>query len=95
MAQGDDPLLRSARREALVVLGIWLAALTYTVGYCYRFGYNRDPQTLTFVLGFPDWVFWGIIAPWIVCVFLSYWFGYRFVRDDTLGAERDEGADDA
>ncbi len=35
----DDPVLRSARREAVVVFLTWLAAMSYTVTYCYLNGY--------------------------------------------------------
>ena len=90
----DDPTVRSARFEALVVLAVFVTAMLYTVLYCYAHGYHRDPATLTYILGFPDWVFWGIVAPWLVCVLISYWFGYRFVRDSELGAEADTGDED-
>ncbi|HEV7223665.1 MAG TPA: DUF997 family protein [Pirellulales bacterium] len=89
----EDPLLRSARREALVVLGVWLAAFVYTIGYCYAFGYGRDPDTLSFVLGFPDWVFWGVVTPWSACTAISIWFAMAFMSDDDLGPEPDEAAD--
>src|SRR5436190_245347 len=74
----DDLVLRSARREAIVAVLIWLAAMTYTVTYCYLNGYHRSPESLTFVLGFPDWVFWGIFVPWSVCVVLSFYYGATF-----------------
>jgi hypothetical protein len=90
MTNVDDPVLRSARREASVVLAVWLAALVYTVGYCYVFGYGRDPDSLRFVLGFPDWVFWGILAPWTACTAISGWFAFVFMTDDDLGAEEAE-----
>jgi len=90
----DDPVLRSARREALVVLAAWLAAMTYTVTYCYMNGYNRSTESLTFVLGFPDWVFWGIVAPWSVCVIFSFWFGATFMKDEDLGEELPEQEDE-
>lgn len=90
----DDPVLRSARREALVVLAAWLAALAYTITYCYRHGYHRAPDSLTFVLGFPDWVFWGIVLPWTVCLLFSFYFGATFVRDEDLGEELPEQDDD-
>lgn len=91
----DDPLVRSARREALVVMAVWLVAMHYSVLYCYVFGYDRAPETLTFILGFPDWVVWGILAPWLVCLLLSYWFGHVFMHDTKLGGSADElaGAD--
>jgi hypothetical protein len=83
----EDPLLHSARREALIVLGIWLAACVYTIGYCYAFGYGRDPETLTFVLGFPDWIFFGVVTPWFVCTAVSIWFALTFMADQDLGPE--------
>lgn len=96
MAQpSDDPVLRSARREALVVLVIWASALAYTVTYCHIYGYGRPEEDLKFVrlfwgIAFPDWVFWGIVAPWGVCFLVSWWFSYAFVKDADLGRERDE-----
>jgi Protein of unknown function (DUF997) len=77
-------LLRSARREALVVIIIWLAALCYTVTYCYATGYSRSLESLTFVLGFPDWVFWGILTPWCVCFLVSSLVSYLFMTDGDL-----------
>jgi hypothetical protein len=78
--------MRSARREALVALVIWLMAMVYTVGYCVRYGYGRTAEDLRFVLGIPDWVFWGIFVPWFVCLALSWWFAFRFMTDESLGA---------
>lgn len=92
MAQ-EDPVLRSARREMIVTFIIFLCALSYTITYSYQHGYNRDPQSLTFVLGFPDWIFYGVICPWAVCVGLSWFFGATFCRDEDLGEEREESAD--
>jgi hypothetical protein len=89
-----DPVLRSARREALCVLVVWLLALGYTVPYCYIYGYNRSLQDLTFVLGFPDWIFWGVLVPWGVCVVISFWFGAVFMRDEDLGEELPEQEDE-
>lgn len=83
----EDPVLRSARREAIAVLLTWVAALTYTVTYCYLHGYGRSLGSLTFVLGFPDWVFWGIVVPWLLCCLLSTWFAFRFIRDEDLGED--------
>jgi Protein of unknown function (DUF997) len=90
----DDPVLASARREALVVLAIWIAAMGWTVTYCYLNGYNRDFKDLKFIFGFPDWVFIGIVVPWSLCVVLSFFFGTIFVRDDDLGEELPEQEDE-
>ncbi len=82
-----DSLLTSARREALVVLAVWSVALVYSISYCYQFGYGRSVDDLTFVLGFPDWVYWGVVAPWCVCFAISFWFSFRFMRDEPLGED--------
>jgi len=86
----EDPVLRSSRREALLVLCVWLVALTYTVTYCYLYGYNRPLASLTFVLGFPDWVFWGILVPWGACLVFSWVFCTFFMRDEDLGEDTEE-----
>jgi hypothetical protein len=82
----EDPVLTNARREALLVFAIWLAACIYSITVCYRLGYGRDITTLTYVFGFPDWVFWGVVVPWTVCTVLSFVLSYYVIRDDDLGA---------
>jgi hypothetical protein len=89
----EDPLVSSARREALLALVVWGAATFYSVGYCALYGYNREPESLTFVLWFPDWIFWGVIVPWFACLAVSVWFAMFYMRDDDLGvAAEGEGA---
>jgi hypothetical protein len=84
----EDPVLTSARREALLAFAIWLTACVYSVTYCYVFGYGRDTATLTYVLGFPDWVFWGVVAPWSVCTVLAFLLSYFVISDEDLGQEQ-------
>jgi hypothetical protein len=64
--------------------------MTYSVTYCYCYGYGRDRASLRFVLGFPDWVFWGLLVPWVICIVLSWWFSHVFMRDEDLGEDREE-----
>jgi uncharacterized protein DUF997 len=82
-----SPLLATARREGLIVMGVWLMVFVYTVGYCYRFGYNRDFADLTFVLGFPDWVFWGLVVPWGVCLVFSIGFACFVMQDAPIAVD--------
>ena len=86
----EDPVLISARREAIVVFFIWLAAMLYTVGYCYAFGYNRDPESIRYYAGMPDWVFIGLFVPWTACTIASFWVSNFFIRDEDLGEEQPE-----
>lgn len=89
----EDPLVRSARREAAVVLLIWTAALIYSVGYCWAFGYGRPAAELTYIGGIPDWVVWGVFAPWGACYLISIWFSYGFMKDADLGEEQPAPSD--
>lgn len=90
----EDPLLRSGRREALAVMATWLAALSYTVTYSYKHGYGRALEDLRFVLGFPDWVFWGVLLPWGICFLVSYLFSHVFMTDGDLGENRADSTPD-
>ncbi len=80
----EYPLLKSARREALAAFSLWLMATTYSVGYCSAYGYGRSAESLTFVLGFPDWVFWGIVLPWGICTIVASLFAFCFMTDENL-----------
>ena len=89
----EDPVLTSARREALIVAALFVAAMSYTVAYCWLYAYGRDPESLRLIWGFPDWVFWGIVVPWGVCTVLSWLFGAMYMRDEKLAEDADESAD--
>ncbi len=86
----EDPLVRAARREASLALGTWFVAMLYSITYCYLNGYGRSVDSLTFVLWFPDWVFWGIVVPWGVCIVFSTIFAFRIMGDESLGEEADD-----
>ena len=92
-SSSEDPVLVSARREALVVLAAWLIAMTYSVGYCYQYGYGRPLEDLKLVWGFPDWIFWGVVMPWAACVGFSFFFGAMFMHDQDLGMDAGETED--
>jgi hypothetical protein len=86
-SSAEDPLLRSSRREAIVVTLFGVAALVYTTTYCTLFAYDRPLESIHFILGFPDWVFWGIMAPWAVCTIVACYFSYVLMEDHDLEAE--------
>jgi hypothetical protein len=45
---------------------------------------DRDPKSLNtpLGLGIPDWVFWGVAVPWLVCIGFSAWLCFAFMKDD-------------
>lgn len=90
----EDPVVQSARREAWVAVVVWAMATAWSVGYCALHGYGRTVDSLTYVLWFPDWIFWGIVAPWLTCVVVSLWYALAFMRDEDLGANDQEADDD-
>ena len=81
----EHPLLKSARREAVIALAIWFMTMCYSVGYCSLHGYGRSAESLTYVLGFPDWVFWGLVLPWGICTIVSSAFAMFIMKDEDLG----------
>ncbi len=81
-------ILESSWRETRFVAALWLVACAWTVGYASLFAYRTEaPPRL--ILGMPDWVLWGIVAPWMVCLALSIWFALRGMRDEELGEAED------
>jgi len=34
------------------------------------------------VLGFPDWVFWGVALPWIFANSVTFWFCLRVLKNE-------------
>jgi hypothetical protein len=86
----EQQLLRHARREGTLIMGVWLAALVWSVGGSYLFGYGRDADSIALVLGFPDWVFWNVVVPWAACLAYSVWFCFVTVADDDLGHDPGE-----
>jgi len=91
-AATEDPLLTSSRREMRITLGLWATAMAYTLGVCLTWGYGRDPETLTFVLGFPDWVFWGIVVPWAASTVVASIFAMGFMQDGSIEHEQSDDA---
>jgi hypothetical protein len=83
----EQRLLRNARREGLVIMGLWAVMLLWSVGAAYVGGYLRDAAEIDLILGMPDWVFWAVALPWGVCLAFSAWFCFRFVADDPLGRD--------
>lgn len=82
-----NSLLRSARREAVFAVTLWLLAVVYSVSVCYWLGYNRPAADLRFIAGIPTWVLYGIVAPWLICTIVSAWYSFFFAADEDFEAE--------
>ena len=79
----------------LVVVAVWLVAAIWSIGYCYTHGYVGGPsqpavRDIRFIYGFPDWIFWGVIVPWVLCALVSLVISLFVMRDEDLGVDPDE-----
>jgi hypothetical protein len=86
----EDPLLRNARFEAFLVLATWITAAVYSVTYCRLYGYLPENQELKFTFGFPSWIFFGVVIPWLSCALVSLVISLFVMKGDSLGAESDD-----
>jgi hypothetical protein len=92
VSQSSDPVLKNSRREGIIIGLAWFAATAYCCAYSYWAGYNRPgqvlgPDDIRPILGIPSWVFWGIMAPWLVCALFTFWFAGFYMSDDDLGED--------
>lgn len=80
-----DPTFINTRREAIIIVLIWAACLAWCVPYCYLYGYNLPADELQTFWGFPTWVFWGILLPWVLASLFGIAFSLFWMTDDDLG----------
>jgi hypothetical protein len=89
----EQQLLRHARREGLLIMFVWAAALVWSVGSGYLLGYRRNAADLSLILGLPDWVFWAVVLPWGLALLFTVWFCFAYMADDDLGRDPEERRD--
>lgn len=92
MTRDTDPVVRNARREAIIIGLAWVACTVYSCVYSYLYGYITPEHPLGAedlhpILGMPSWVFWGIMAPWAACAVFIFWFAGFYMTDDDLGSD--------
>lgn len=91
-----DPVFVHSRREAVVILLVWLLCLLWSVPYCYLNGYidGFEPAEFSTTLGIPSWLFWGIGMPWVFANLVTIWFCFCFMKHDDLGQGPEDRAAD-
>ena len=85
-----DPVYVHARREAIVVVGIFFVFAICTLTIAFTLG-SRTPEgerKVATLLGMPTWVVWSIVVPWVVANIITGWFCFYYMADDPL----DDGA---
>ena len=89
----DDPVYLRTRREAFLILGLWAVSFAYSVTYSYLTGYPTDDNhqvTYPYGLGIPDWIFWGVVVPWAICILLTIIFCQFIYVEEDLGVDQEE-----
>ncbi|QJB57096.1 YhdT family protein [Pseudodesulfovibrio sp. zrk46] len=89
MKKQTDRRFRQANREALIAL---VAYGVYFVWW-YVFGYgmgDTDPDTYSYVFGFPAWFFYSCIAGYPVITVLLWVLVRKFFKEMPLDAEEPE-----
>lgn len=72
-------------KEARFVAITWFAALFFCCGWIGYFGYlpvSERPDTPQLVLGLPAWAVWGLLAPWLVLIAVTWFFAAVVLKDD-------------
>jgi uncharacterized membrane protein YhdT len=83
----EDPRYRVSNREALIAAGFFLAYIVITIGTAWVIGGDQDIDEISFVFGFPDWLFWStFVLGGVFCV-VPYFLIKRFFTDMPLDAD--------
>ncbi|MCC9598941.1 YhdT family protein [Stieleria sp. JC731] len=91
----DSTLLRNSLREAKWILLIWCGCFLWVIGYCCLNGYQTTAQPLQLTFGFPSWVFWGVLMPWLLATTISVWFALLKIQNDSLEIDSADAVDPA
>ena len=79
-----EPIFLNARREALVTIAVWIIGLAWTVGCCSLTGYDVPADEMKVTFGMPNWIFWGVLVPWVLIILFTIWFGLLYIAEDEL-----------
>lgn len=71
-----DEYLKTKRefKKGVIVTGTFILFSTIV---SYFLGYKRSVSEMKFILGFPDWVFYGVLIPWIAIVLYTIFFAKK------------------
>lgn len=56
----NDPRYIIAKREAIVLLALFVAYIIWWYAFAYGLG-SRDPAQYSYILGLPDWFFYSCV----------------------------------
>ena len=93
---------RQCFKEARFVAITWFAALFFCCGWIGYFGYlpvSERPNTPQLVLGLPAWAVWGLLAPWLILIGVTWFFAAVVLKDDeplqAMPNQQEDGLDES
>lgn len=89
----QDPLYINARRELGFTLLTWVVFAVWVVGVSWWHGRPAPGVEVKTVMGMPAWAFWGVGVPWVAANAVTFWFCFRFMKDDPLEVVPEEQAE--
>ena len=84
-AQVQSRHYRRCLKEAKVAAAIFLLAFLFCIAVIAAWGYpgpGKRPPEFALVWGIPEWVFWGLLVPWLAMTGVTWWFALFVLRDD-------------
>ena len=88
-----DPVFVHSRREAWVIMGIFLVFGVYSITASFLLGRLPEDGNLSRIrtmFGMPNWVAWGVLLPWLLANIVTAWFCFGFMKNDPLDDEAED-----
>ncbi|MET3699799.1 uncharacterized membrane protein YhdT [Bacillus oleivorans] len=86
----EDKRFAQCTKEMWATIGLFVINILLVGGVSLLIGFNKTADSMSYILGFPAWFFWGgIIGTLIFCI-LPYFMIKYFYKDISIEAE-DEG----
>ena len=84
-----DPVYVSSRREACIALAALGLFVVFTVTWSASAAYELEAPEVPTTLGVPDWVWVGVVAPWLAAILFAAWFAFVAIEDAPLGPDEE------
>jgi uncharacterized membrane protein YhdT len=83
----EDPRFAQCNKEMWATLGLFVVNILLVGGISLWFGLNKSADSMSYILGFPAWFFWGCLVGTIVFCILPYFMIKVFFKDMSIEAE--------
>ena len=86
---------RQSRKELWFMLVSWAVFLIWTLSYNSTHAFDMEKSGIDPIIGMPQWVFFGILVPWVAALVLTICFAMFFMKDtELLDVESEQASSD-